>query len=155
MSVTFRHYAGPAGITEDYYLLRDFFLRRRGDDFPFGRWDWMITHGWLDHEAISRIGIWEEHGKVVGVATFDTRPGEGFILVMPGYENLRAQMVRYAARNLRKDGKFRFRSGMPTRPFSRPPRKRVLSPRLTRTMKRSITSPIPTASGSCCLRVSG
>lgn len=107
MSVTFRHYAGPAGITEDYYLLRDFFLRRRGDDFPFGRWDWMITHGWLDHEAISRIGIWEEHGKVVGVATFDTRPGEGFILVMPGYENLRAQMVRYAAKNLRNDGKFR------------------------------------------------
>ena len=107
MSVTFRHYAGPAGITEDYYLLRDFFLRRRGDDFPFGRWDWMITHGWLDHEAVSRIGIWEEHGKVVGVATFDTRPGEGFILVMPGYENLRAQMVRYAAKNLRNDGKFR------------------------------------------------
>jgi GNAT superfamily N-acetyltransferase len=107
MSVVFRRYACPAGITEDYYLLRAFFLRRLGDDFPFARWDWMITHGWLDHEAVGRIGIWEEGGEVVGVATFDTQPGEGFICVMPGYEGLRPEMVRYAAKELRKDGKFR------------------------------------------------
>ncbi|MDD3109930.1 MAG: hypothetical protein PHH32_04720, partial [Eubacteriales bacterium] len=106
MGISFRHYAGPAGMTEDYYRLRDFFLRRRGDDFPFGRWDWMITHGWLDHEALGRIGIWEDQGTVAGVATFDTQPGEGFICVMPGCESLRAQMVRYAAKNLSKDGKF-------------------------------------------------
>ena len=107
MNLAFRLYASPAGITEDYYLLRAFFLKRLGDDFPFGRWDWMITHGWLDQGAVRKIGIWEENGNVVGVATFDTQPGEGFICVLPGYEDLRPNMVRYARKNLRKDNKFR------------------------------------------------
>ena len=107
MGITFRNYACPAGISGDYDLLRAFFLKRLGDDFPFGRWDWMITHGWLDREAVRRIGIWEEKDEVVGVATFDTQPGEGFLCVLPGYGGLRAEMVRYARENLRKDGKFR------------------------------------------------
>ena len=64
MSVTFRPYSGPAGITGEYFRLRAFFLQRRGDDFPFGRWDWMITHGWLDREAVGRIGVWETGGAV-------------------------------------------------------------------------------------------
>lgn len=107
MSITFRTYACPAGISEDYFRLRAFFLRRLGDDFPFGRWDWMITHGWLDEEAVGKIGIWEDRGETVGVATFDTYPGEGFICVLPGYEALRPEMVRYARENLRKNGQFR------------------------------------------------
>lgn len=84
MPVMFRNFACPAGITEDYFLLRAFFLKRGGVDFPFGRWDWMITHGWLNHEAVHKIGIWEEAGEIVGVATFDTQPGEGFLCVLPG-----------------------------------------------------------------------
>jgi GNAT superfamily N-acetyltransferase len=107
MNITFHHYAGPAGITAEALRLRAFFLKRMGDDFPFGRWDWMITHAWLDHEALSNIGIWEDNGEIVGVATFDIQPGEGFICVLPGYEGLRAQMVRYAATNLRSEGEFR------------------------------------------------
>ncbi|MCK9253470.1 MAG: GNAT family N-acetyltransferase [Clostridiales bacterium] len=107
MRIIFRTYRYPAGISEDYYLLRAFFLKRRGDDFPFGRWDWMITHGWMDHEALQRIGIWEDDGEIVGVATFDTRPGEGFICVLRGYEFLQSDMIQYAARNLTKDNRFR------------------------------------------------
>jgi len=107
MRITFRRYASMAGVTEEYLRLRAFFLKRLGDDFPFGRWDWMITHGWLDHAAIGNIGVWEDDGEVVGVATFDTRPGEGFICVLPGYEGLRPEMVRYASINLRNEGKFR------------------------------------------------
>lgn len=107
MDIRFHRYVGPAGVTEEALRLRAFFLKRLGDDFPFGRWDWMITHGWLDHAAIGKIGVWEDAGEVVGVATFDTQPGEGFICVLPGYEELRSEMVRYAATNLRKDGKFR------------------------------------------------
>ena len=107
MSITFRNYAYPTGITEGYYALRAFFLKRGGTDFPFGRWDWMITHGWLDHGSLHKIGIWEEAGEIVGAALFDTQPGEGFICVLPGYEALRAEMVRYARENLRRDGKFR------------------------------------------------
>lgn len=74
MPVMFRNFACPAGITEDYFLLRAFFLKRGDVDFPFGRWDWMITHGWLNHEAVHKIGIWEEAGEIVAIATFDTQP---------------------------------------------------------------------------------
>ena len=107
MNITFHPYAMPGGVTSEALRLRAFFLKRLGDDFPFGRWDWMITHGWLDHEAIQNVGVWEDGGEVVGVATFDTQPGEGFICVLPGYEGFRPEMVRYAAKNLRKEGKFR------------------------------------------------
>lgn len=107
MSIMFRTYACKAGISEDYDLLRAFFLKRLGDDFPFGRWDWMITHGWLDREAVNRIGIWQDKGETVGVATFDTQPGEGFLCVLPGYEGLRLKMLCYAREALRRDGKFR------------------------------------------------
>jgi len=88
-------------------MLRDFFLRRGGTDFPFGRWDWMITHGWLDKDALQKIGIWEDAGEIVAVATFDTQLGEGFLCILPGYEDIRVEMVRYARQNLRKDDKFR------------------------------------------------
>jgi len=107
MSVVFHQYRSPAGITEEYFRLRAFFLKRRGDDFSFGRWDWMITHGWLDHEALQKIGVWEDDGEIIGVATFDTRPGEGFICVLHGYEHLRAEMVRYAANYLKNKDSFR------------------------------------------------
>lgn len=107
MPVLFRTYAHPAGISEDYYALRALFLKRGGADFPFGRWDWMITHGWLDKDALQKIGIWEDAGGIVAVATFDTQLGEGFLCAAPGYEDLRVEMLRYARQNLRKDDKFR------------------------------------------------
>ena len=107
MNITFHRYSGPAGVTAEALRLRAFFLKRLGDDFPFGRWDWMITHAWLDHDALGNIGVWEDNGEVVGVAAFDTQPGEGFICVLPGYEGLRAEMVRYASANIRSGGKFR------------------------------------------------
>lgn len=105
MAITVRHYTSEPGITEDYFEVRKFFLTRDGTDFPFGRWDWMITHGWLDVGSLPRIGLWEECGRIVAVATFDTQPGEAFICALPEYGHLKSAMLRYSIENITVNGK--------------------------------------------------
>lgn len=100
MDVTFRKYTAQAGITADYHKVRAFFIRLGHDLFEYTRWDWMATHGYLDKTAVGRIGLWERAGEIVGVATFDTRPGRAYCLTLPGYAALKETMLRYALENL-------------------------------------------------------
>lgn len=76
MAIRFRNYTADAGITEDYRKVREFFIKLRYAEYTYVRWDWMITHLWLDKSAVGRIGVWEDNGEVVGVATFDTQLGD-------------------------------------------------------------------------------
>ncbi len=106
MAVQFRRYADPAGITPDYFRVRRFFVERGYAEFTYARWDWMATHGCLDRAAIPNIGLWEEDGRVVALATFDCKSGEVFCLALPGYEDLRVEVLRYAQDHLAEDGRF-------------------------------------------------
>ncbi len=106
MAVQFRNYTDQAGITEDYHKVRAFFVKLGFSEFTYTRWDWMTTHGYLDKSAVGRIGIWEDDGQIVGVATFDCRPGEAFCLTLPEYAFLKKEMLLYAKENLAKDGEF-------------------------------------------------
>lgn len=106
MSIRFRTYSAQAGITEDYHKVRDFFIRLGYAEFTYARWDWMTTHGYLDKSAVGRIGIWEDDGQIVGVATFDCQLGDAFCLTFPEYAFLKKEMLLYAKDNLSKEGKF-------------------------------------------------
>lgn len=106
MSVQFRNYTKQPGITEDYHKVRAFFIKLRYAEFEYTRWDWMATHRYLDKSAVGRIGLWEDEGKIVGVATFDTRLGEAFCLTLPEYTYLKKDILLYAKDNLSKDGEF-------------------------------------------------
>ncbi|RII33137.1 N-acetyltransferase [Clostridium chromiireducens] len=106
MSIQFRNYTKQAGITEDYHKVRNFFIRLGYAEFTYTRWDWMATHGYLDRSAVGKTGLWEEEGKIVGVATFDCQLGETFCLALPEYAFLKKEMLIYAKDNLSKDGKF-------------------------------------------------
>lgn len=106
MSIKFRNYTNQAGITEDYHKVRDFFIRLGYAEFTYVRWDWMATHGYLDKSAISRIGIWEDDGQIIGAATFDCQLGAAFCLALPEYAFLKREMLLYAKDNLSKDGEF-------------------------------------------------
>lgn len=107
MSVQFRNYTTEAGITEDYYKVRDFFVNLGSTQFTYARWDWMITHGYLEKNSVGKIGIWEDSNKIVGVATFDVQPGVAYCLTFPEYDYLKKDMLLYAKANLSKDEKFR------------------------------------------------
>ncbi|MBN1778006.1 MAG: GNAT family N-acetyltransferase [Clostridiales bacterium] len=90
----------------DYAALRSFLIKLNSDNYHFGRWDWMITHSYLDESALDRIGLWTDGGEVVAAATYDCEPGKAFLLALPGYEGLREEMLGYAQTALQKDGKF-------------------------------------------------
>jgi len=106
MSIQFRNYTKQAGITEDYHKVRDFFIRLGYAESTYTRWDWMTTHGYLDRSAVGKTGLWEDEGKIVGVATFDCQLGKAFCLALPEYAFLKREILLYAKDNLSKDGKF-------------------------------------------------
>ncbi|HWQ59362.1 MAG TPA: GNAT family N-acetyltransferase [Clostridia bacterium] len=106
MALKFGNYTDQAGITEDYFRVREFLVKLGYTEFPYARWDWMATHGWLDKSAVGRIGLWEDEHGIVGLATFDTRPGEAFCMARPGYADLKREMLHYAAEHLGRDGEF-------------------------------------------------
>jgi len=106
MAIQFRNYTKQAGITEDYYKVRAFFIQLGYTEFTYTRWDWMATHGYLEKSEVGRIGVWEEEEKIVGVATFDCQLGEAFCLTLLEYAFLKKEMLLYAKDNLSRDGKF-------------------------------------------------
>ncbi len=106
MSIQFRNYTKQAGITDDYFKVRTFLLKLGYTEFTYARWDWMITHSYLDKASVSKIGIWENAKEIVGVATFDCQLGVGFCLTLPQYTFLKNDILLYAKSNLVKDGKF-------------------------------------------------
>lgn len=100
MPPVFRNYTNVAGITDEYFKVRNFILKLGYSEFSYARWDWMATHSYLDKTAIGKIGIWEENGEIVGLATFDTLPGTAFCLTHPDHRGLKEQMLKYAEENL-------------------------------------------------------
>lgn len=106
MNISFKSYANIAGITDDYHKIRDFLIRLRYSEFTYARWDWMITHSYLDRTAISKIGIWEESNHIVGIATFDCRLGKAFCLTLPKYDFLKKEMLVYSEDKLTNKGEF-------------------------------------------------
>lgn len=90
-------------LSQDYYAVRQFFVDLGEAEFTYARWDWMITHSYLDHEALPKIRLWLREDKVVGLATFDTRLGTAYCMALPEFAYLKGQMLTYARDHLRGD----------------------------------------------------
>jgi len=101
-----RNYTQQVGITPDYHAVRDFFVRNGYSEFIYGRWDWMITHGYLDQNALCKIKLWEDESGVIGIATFDTRLGTAYCITLPEYADLKKEMLIYAEKNLNEGSNF-------------------------------------------------
>lgn len=63
-------------------------------------WEYAYTHAMFDEASISRIGIWEDGGVIVGVALYESRLGEAFLQTHPAYTYLKSEMLTYAEQNL-------------------------------------------------------
>ncbi len=106
MPIKFRNYINDATFGEDYFKLRDFLVQLDNHNYHYGRWDWMITHSYLDKTGLNKIGLWEHNGQIVAVATYDCMLGKAYLLALPGFEGLRGEMLSYAKTALAKDGAF-------------------------------------------------
>lgn len=67
------------------------------------RWEYMHYHSLLDKASLSRIGIWEDSGEVVGVAHHEHRIGEVYFQIHPEYSCLKRDMLEYAESHLCSD----------------------------------------------------
>jgi GNAT superfamily N-acetyltransferase len=101
MTVTCRSYSSEPFFSQDNLLVRDFLLRINQTElyepnFTWTRWEWMTTHSSLDRSMLSRIGLWEDEGQLVALATYESRLGEAFLVTDPSYRYLIPTMIDYA-----------------------------------------------------------
>lgn len=64
------------------------------------RWEYMHFHFLLDMTVLSRIGIWEDNGSIVGVVNYEDKLGTTYFQIHPDYGYLKPEMLAYAVDNL-------------------------------------------------------
>jgi len=101
MTIHNRSYYPATDFTRVGDFLRKHYLpcNRDGNWFE-AAWDYMHSHTYLDETALDKIGIWEEAGEIVGVAHYESRLGEAFFQIHPGYPRLKPELLDYAEKNL-------------------------------------------------------
>lgn len=103
---TFRHF----GIT-DYEAVCDFLIEinengHRHINWNWARFEWMYEHPEFDKSLQNAIGLWENDGKIVALATYDMYFGEGFVATLPEYDFLFEEALEYAYQNLKDENGF-------------------------------------------------
>ena len=78
--MTFRTYNPESLFGGDYQKLREFLLALNNPNWLSGRFDWMITHGYLEKEGLPKIGLWEDADSLVAAAVYDCGLGSGYLL---------------------------------------------------------------------------
>jgi len=109
MGIRFKNYC----MFTDFEKVYEFF---RSNYVPYlnnGHWaaaTWEYSQGlpWFDFVRHYKIGLWLDNDVIVGLCTYEARPGEAFIFTANGYEYLKAELLEYAEKNLysiNEDGK--------------------------------------------------
>jgi len=106
MTVNFRNYNDEPGISPDYYKVRDFFIRLGYAEYTYARWDWMITHSYLDPALLKHIGLWQVNDEIVGIACFDIGLGTAYCLTLDEYKHLKGEIILYAKDHLSEGNTF-------------------------------------------------
>lgn len=82
------------------FLIEHFLPGNRDGNWLQPEWEYMHTHPNLDEPSLTRIGVWEQDGNIVGVANYESTLGEAFFQVHPGHAGLRPSMLEYAEARL-------------------------------------------------------
>lgn len=107
-----RPFTDAPGFGDDFFAVRDFLVRLNADrvrtpGFLWARWEWAFALPFLDTASLGRIGIWERAGGIVGLVTFEERPGDAWIVVDPAHRDLLPAMVDHAVERLSVEGRVR------------------------------------------------
>ena len=84
MNITLRNY----DQSKDYKLVDEFLVTHYQSGNKDGNWiepmwEYMHGHPFLDSSSLGSIGIWEEDGKIVGIAHYESGLGEVFFQFHP------------------------------------------------------------------------
>ena len=112
MAIKFRNYTGGPGFDGDYEAVLRFLIdlnrqQAATPGFLWGRWEWFfsLTFNALDPASLSRIGLWEDGGRIVALCTYEGNFGEAYFCVDERYPSLKDELVAYAKRRMGKDGR--------------------------------------------------
>ena len=112
MAVQVRHYNNNRQFTGDFHRVRDFLIRINrekviSEGFLWGRWEWMFSLSFLDASNLDKIGVWEDNGTIVALATYECGLGNAWLIMDPAYQYLKKDMLMYAMENLHQEGKLK------------------------------------------------
>lgn len=111
MAVSVRGYHNEPGYSADFMRVYDFLARLNRSTvitphYLWARWVWQFGP-YMNMEHLARIGIFEENGGMVGLATYENDLGEAYLCLDEGVPDLAFRAVGYALEHLRKDGRIR------------------------------------------------
>lgn len=91
---------------EDFSLVSSFLVEtyQPGDlltNWLQPRWEYMYFHPFTEALDLSKIGIAEDDGKIVGVVHFEHAEWQVFFQIHPGYEYIKTILFDYAEDNFR------------------------------------------------------
>ncbi len=111
METQIRRYTDQAGYTEDFSKICDFLIRINNKNvitpnYLWARWVWQFGP-YINCEKLSQIGVAEEDGIIVGLATYEDDIGEVYFCVDEEYPHIKKLLVEYAIEHLSADGKLK------------------------------------------------
>ncbi|MEO3946465.1 GNAT family N-acetyltransferase [Gorillibacterium sp. CAU 1737] len=114
MTVHYRAFFSESRFSGDQRRVHDFLIALNQEEvrepgFLWGRWEWMFSHPMLDREHLGHIGIWEDDGDIVAVATYESGLGDAWFFVHPAYSRLKGDMIAHALQKLSREGTLRLR----------------------------------------------
>lgn len=101
MTIKLRSYTSWPGFSTDFFKVRDFLKRIYIPGYPYGnwlwnRWEWMFSLTYLDETQLEKIGVWEEDGKIVALATYEMGLGYAWYSFAKGYDRLKKELIEYS-----------------------------------------------------------
>lgn len=96
MTVSLRPFRSSDVQEVGEFLVRHYLPGNRDGNWLRPEWDYMHSHPNLDEDALDRIGVWEDGGKIVAVAHYEHQLGDAFFQVHPHYTYLRPDLLAYA-----------------------------------------------------------
>lgn len=111
MSVKFRSYTSESGYSDNFHRICDFLISINNNtvitpNYLWARWVWQFGP-YMSMAHLSSIGIAEDNGKVVGLATYENDLGEAYFCIHHDYAFLKPLLIEYAMQNLSFEGKLK------------------------------------------------
>jgi predicted N-acetyltransferase YhbS len=111
MTIKIRSYKDEAGYSDDFLKICDFLIRINQTkvitpNYLWGRWVWQFGP-YMSMKHLSKIGVVEDDGKIVGLATYENDIGEAYFCIDKEYNYLKQQLIDYAIKNLSLNGEIR------------------------------------------------
>ena len=124
MTATVRNYSSQPGYHDDFFRVCDFLRHASYRDgnlqgMEWVRWEWACARGIQDNKTYERVGLWEEDGRIVALATFEDQPGYAWLVADDAHEHLKPEMLLYAREYLSRDGAIRVSINDCDRPLQR------------------------------------